>query len=304
MDTFTSILVDVDATASAQPAVERAALLARRCGAPLRVVDVMSATTDARRALPPDLDDELMRRRREQLARVARMVRDLPVDTEVLTGAPADALVQDVLRFGHDLLIRAHARDLVARGPARAAAVDLELFRRCPCPVWALGPGAFPPAPKILCAIDACAEDPVKQQLSVTVVELGLLLARLQEGSLILLHAWRPFGEEHVYSHATDDALAAHVDNTRSRSKMLVARFAESFGHRLAGTQLELRRGSIEDVIGEFVVAEGIDLVVVGTLARTGLTRRLVGNTAERVLQRVPCSVVAVKPEGFGRPVA
>jgi nucleotide-binding universal stress UspA family protein len=61
----------------------------------------------------------------------------------------------------------------------------------------------------------------------------------------------------------------------------------------------ELRRGSVDDVIGECVVADGVDLVVVGTIGRTGLTRRLVGNTAERVLQRVPCSVVGVKPDGF-----
>jgi nucleotide-binding universal stress UspA family protein len=41
--------------------------------------------------------------------------------------------------------------------------------------------------------------------------------------------------------------------------------------------------------------------VVMGTGARTGLTRRLVGDTADRVLQRVPCSVLAVKPDRIAR---
>ncbi len=298
MDTFTSILVDVDATAAAQPAVERAALIARRCGAPLRIVDVLSVPVDARRGLRADLEDELMTRRRQQLARIAYSVRDVTVDTDVLSGPPADALIEDVQRFGHDLVVRAHPRDLVARGPKPLVAVDSELFRRCPCPVWAVGPGVAPPTPRIVCAGDAAADDPVQRALSVKVVDLGLLLTRLQEGSLTLLYAWRPVGEEHVLSHGSDDAFAAHLDNTRSHAKQRLARFSESFGNRLAGVRLELRRGSPEDVIGEFAVAEGIDLVVMGTAARTGLTRMLVGNTAERVLQRVPCSVVAVKPDG------
>lgn len=71
----------------------------------------------------------------------------------------------------------------------------------------------------------------------------------------------------------SDDAFAAHLDNTRNHAKHRLARFSESFGNRLAGVRLELRRGSAEDVIGGFVVAEGIDLVVMGTAGRTGLTR-------------------------------
>lgn len=104
MNTFTSILVDIDATATAQPALERAAEIARKCGAPLRVVDVMSAPAEARRALREDLEDELMARRREKLARLAYGLRDVVAETDILAGTPADALIADVERFGHDLL--------------------------------------------------------------------------------------------------------------------------------------------------------------------------------------------------------
>lgn len=100
MNIFTSILVDVDATATAQPALERAAEIARKCGALLRIVDVMSAPADARRALRADLEDELMARRREQLARLAYGLRDVVAETDILAGTPVDALIEDVERFG------------------------------------------------------------------------------------------------------------------------------------------------------------------------------------------------------------
>jgi nucleotide-binding universal stress UspA family protein len=47
------------------------------------------------------------------------------------------------------------------------------------------------------------------------------------------------------------------------------------------------------------VVAEVIDLVVMGTVARAGIAGMLIGNTAERVLRKLPCSVLTVKPDVF-----
>ena len=45
------------------------------------------------------------------------------------------------------------------------------------------------------------------------------------------------------------------------------------------------------------------DLLVMGTVSRWGIARRLLGNTAERVLERVDCSLLTVKPEEFVSPV-
>ena len=46
------------------------------------------------------------------------------------------------------------------------------------------------------------------------------------------------------------------------------------------------------------------DLIVMGTVARTGISGFFMGNTAETILNRLDCSVLAVKPQGFETPVA
>ncbi|MCK7506615.1 MAG: universal stress protein [Desulfobacterales bacterium] len=48
---------------------------------------------------------------------------------------------------------------------------------------------------------------------------------------------------------------------------------------------------------------KGIELIVMGTVCRTGIAGFLMGNTAEMVLQQVNCSVLTVKPDGFKTPV-
>jgi universal stress protein E len=41
------------------------------------------------------------------------------------------------------------------------------------------------------------------------------------------------------------------------------------------------------------------DIVVMGAIARSGLRRVLIGSTAERVLESLPCDVLVVKPPDF-----
>jgi hypothetical protein len=49
-------------------------------------------------------------------------------------GPPSLSLVREVVRFRHDVLVRSHARDLVA--PPELHDVDVQLSRLCPCPLW------------------------------------------------------------------------------------------------------------------------------------------------------------------------
>ena len=51
------------------------------------------------------------------------------------------------------------------------------------------------------------------------------------------------------------------------------------------------------------VLRQKHDLVIMGTVCRTGVAGFFIGNTAENVLQQVDCSLLTVKPEDFVSPV-
>jgi nucleotide-binding universal stress UspA family protein len=303
MQPFKSILVDVDASVATHPALDRAVRIARACGAGLTIADVVTIPPDVHRYLEPGLEEEYVNRRRHQLDQVVRGVAGVPAEPALLSGRPGTALIREVLRGGHDLLMRSHARDIAARGSRPYGPVDMELFRQCPCPVMVVGPGAHSAHPRVLGAVHASTDDAGEQALNMKIVELTLLLARLEHGSPMVLQAWTPFAEPLVRSHYSTEAFTAYVDDVRRRATADLERLADASGGRLGPGQIQLRRGQPEDVIPEFVVAEGIDLVVMGTMARSGIAGLFIGNTAERVLRRMPCSVLAVKPDGFVSPV-
>ena len=302
MESFKRILVDVDAAATAHPALERAVRLARSSGATLTITDVMTAPPHAR--LPAALEEEMVGDRRQQLARIASTVTDVRAESRLLVGPPATVLIQEVLRSNHDLLMRSHARDLTTPGPKPFGAVDMELLRKCPCPVLLVRHGSAAPHPRIVAAINASTEETEEQMLNARIVDLSLLMAtHLDASAPLLLQAWAPAAERTIRSHAAADQFAGYVEEARQRATADLTRLAQSFEGRAAGLQPILRRGRPEDVIPEFVVAEGVDLMVMGTVARAGVAGLLIGNTAERVLRKLPCSVLTVKPDGFVSPV-
>ena len=197
--------------------------------------------------------------------------------------------------------MRSHARDLTSPGPKPFGAVDMELLRKCPCPVLLARHGKPAPNPQIVGAVNASTEEPDEQALNAKIVELTLLMAAdLDAAPPRLLHAWVPFAERKVRRHSAEEQFAVYVEDARRRAEAHLARLVQSVEGRMQPT---LRRGEADEVIPAFVVAEGIDLVVMGTVARSGISGMLIGNTAERILRKLPCSVLAVKPDGFVSPV-
>ena len=62
-----------------------------------------------------------------------------------------------------------------------------------------------------------------------------------------------------------------------------------------------MARGALN--LAPFARRHGMDIIVMGTVGRTGLPGLFIGNTAENVIDQVDCSLLAVRPEGFASPV-
>ncbi|MCA1767897.1 MAG: universal stress protein [Idiomarina sp.] len=69
------------------------------------------------------------------------------------------------------------------------------------------------------------------------------------------------------------------------------------------GVVIHHKRGVVDVLVPLMIKSLDIDTLVMGTLARTGFSGMLIGNTAENLLQKVSCSVLAFKPEAFRSPL-
>ena len=129
-------------------------------------------------------------------------------------------------------------------------------------------------------------------------------MARKESGELHIIHVWHLFGERYVRSGGMTEK---DVQEAKAQEKLEHKQRFDTLLSRVDVTDLKphlhLIEGDPDERIPELVVEQGIDLLVMGTLCRTGIAGFLIGNTAEEVLNQVDCSVLTLKPEGFVTPV-
>jgi nucleotide-binding universal stress UspA family protein len=307
------------ADASGDPAALRAAAaLADRYAAQLEVfacveppadLGVMArlSGTGAERLLE-DLTD---RRRAEVEALIATHVPGRAVPLHMGRGKTFVEVIRNVIAADIDLVVKA-AEPLSGVNRFLFASTDQHLLRKCPCPVWLHTPGTAAEPKRILAAVDVDAWDADEPEtlraLNRRVIEAARAVAAPSGAEVVVLHAWDAVGDGMVWAFSsTGDARAtaeAYVNEVIAARRAALDALLREVGDGDAPLIPRLVRGAPERVIEEEGRAMQADVVVMGTVARTGLGGVFIGNTAENIINSLGLPVLAVKPDGFVSPLA
>jgi nucleotide-binding universal stress UspA family protein len=213
----------------------------------------------------------------------------------LLEGDAIAALVSEVKRGHHDLLVvAAPSGDAVNAGRATAARV----VRQSPCPALLVHPGrAHRRRPRVLVAIDSGQVMRDRHRIARGLIEAGLWAAARLKGEMHVLHAWDSYGERQLVSSGVGRGeLQAYRQRLRAYAMSQLRAVVAPFGDRIPADRLHLEKGDAREAIPAFAKRSETDLLVIGTAARSGLARLFIGNTAEAVLNDLPCSMLGVRP--------
>lgn len=240
----------------------------------------------------------------------------IEIETKVVEGKPFVEVIKEVLQHKRDLVVKAAEPDTGVRS-FLFGATDMHLLRKSPCPVWLLKERADFGVRRILAAIDFNDLDPnsdnVTEPLNRKILELAHGLAKRHKADLHIVHSWNVVGEDLMRSsqvQSTKEEIEDYVDETRAVHEAWLEQLMQKAqewmrdeGFHASDAQIHLPKGRATHEIPR--VAENVqaDLIVMGTIARTGITGAIMGNTAETILHAIDCSVLAVKPDGFESPV-
>jgi len=235
------------------------------------------------------------------------------IRSAVLEGKVFLEVIRAVLRDRFDLVIKlAGTSGLVQR---LFGSDDMHLLRKCPCPVWLLRPGDGDGHPRRIVAafdIDVDGADSANAALNARILSHASSISAEAMAELHLVHAWDAPGELAVLTWSNnpvaDTALLVERERRLHQAGMdrLQEQLAQSLGaevYELIAPTFHMVKGAASKVIPETARSLGAELVVMGTVARTGVPGLLIGNTAETILEQLDCSVLAVKPPGFVTPV-
>jgi len=238
------------------------------------------------------------------------------IQTHILVGVPFLEIIREVLGNDRDLVIK--APDTQAWLDRVFTSGDMHLLRKCPCPVWLTRPGETKGYRRILAAVDVGGQYPESEQetrrvLNRNVIEMAVSLALADFAELHIVHAWEAVAESGMagaFMSTPDEQLEAYVGQLRTQHTAALDQAMQDATGNLGQETLDylkprahLVKGPARKEIPEMASRIGADLVVMGTVARTGIPGFFMGNTAETILNRLESSVLAIKPPGFVTPV-
>ncbi|ASP40431.1 universal stress protein UspA [Bacterioplanes sanyensis] len=251
------------------------------------------------------------RRRQDIQQQLSTLDGAADIDVQVGVGKRYVYTIQTVLQQGFDLVIK------VAESPSWIdrwlGSDDMHLLRKCPCPVWLMRPDDKDDYHQIVAAVDLSTSDDSEVQLNDDIVQLASSVCLSDFASLDVVSVYDApeagfvslWAEEpdKVQQRMLEQELLQH----EIAMKALLQRLSEHLGddaYDYLQPVPRLRQGVASQQLIEEAHATKADLLVMGTVARSGIPGVIIGNTAETVLSEVHCSVLAIKPAGFVSPVS
>jgi len=312
MQPFKNILLVAEGKPAERTALKRAVSLAKMNHAQLTVFSVVkSLPRDVQiliTAVPPgELQALAIEKHREHIEQFIAPLQNegASVAVKVVAGSPFIQIIRDVLRHNRDLVMITAEERKSRLKELLFGSTSMHLMRKCPCPVWVVKPGDGKHYARILAAVDIGIENRQTAELADRIVGLAILLARRERSRLHIVHTWDVWSEGFVRERAG-------IPRAEVEELMLGIRRMHESGLRDLLKKHDLRRvphrvhilkGDPGMIIPKIAERERVGLIVMGTVGRTGIGGLLIGNTAEKVLRQINCSVLTAKPEGFVTPV-
>ncbi len=307
MNRFKNILLVFDPERNDDNTVSLAIGLAGRNQSDLTLISVVEDLPPEVRMLDTGqpikgLLESVIKDRREQLQPLIESIGAAGIKAKILIvpGTPFLEIIRQVLRGQHDLvMVTAEGTDGLKE--RLFGSITMHLMRKCPCPVWAIKPATHKSFTRILAAIDPDSPG----NLDKLVMDLASSLAYLEKSELHVVHAWNLPGEEQIRNRGVilQGELDMWLRGVHSRRQKQLGDLLGHYSSLDLKPRVHLIQGRAGTVISEVVREEKIDLLVMGTVCRTGVGGFFIGNTAETVLSQVDCTVLSVKPEQFVTPV-
>lgn len=274
MQTIKRILVVIDPTREDNVALVRSRLLAGYLGADLHLL-----VCENRR----DLSDLL-----GELCRSLETAGIKASYTQAWHSNVTDTIIRTLMAEGCGLVIKQHTPD----NPLKKALLtpdDWKLLRYCPAPVLLAKGSALWMHGKVLAAVDLGDHDDQHQQLHDAIVSCAADIARMINGELHLLsaHPAPMLSAANPIYQLRETILAIYGEKA--------SRYLAEYSIAEGNTHID--EGPADNLIPRVAGQIGACVTVIGTVARTGISGALIGNTAEVVLDQLSGDVLVLKPD-------
>lgn len=306
MNTIKRIIAIIDPTKDHQHGLARSIDLAKKSGATITAfMTVYDFSYEMTTMLSGDereaMREAVIKDRKLWLNDLISPYKDISIEPLIIWhNRPYEAIIETVIEHDFDLVIKGTHQHSVLKSVIFTP-TDWHLVRKCPAPVLFVKEMAWPAKGNILAAVNAVSENEQHLALNKRIITDAQFLCELANATLNIVNAY-PATPVNIAIEIPEFNPNLYNESVKKHHIESTNKLADEFN--VGKAQCFIEEGLPEDVIPDVAKRLNSELVVIGTVGRTGLSAALVGNTAEHVIDSLDCDVLALKPDGYVSPLA
>jgi len=313
MDMYQNILVVIDPTTDEQKALKRAIDLASRIStaAPDQQINITAffsifdfsyeMTTILSSGERNTMRKMVITEKQQWLDDIISVTNSpIKITSKVVWhNRPFEAIIEQVIEHKYDLVVKGtHQHDKFKS--VVFTPTDWHILRKCPCPVLLVKEHEWPQQGNILAAVNVGSDEAEHLSLNEAITKQAKNIAQLITANVHLVNSF-PGTPVNIAIEIPEFDASEYNSAMQAHHKEAMNKHANSFDIPLSNTYVE--EGLPEAVIEQAALKIDAELVILGTIGRTGISAALIGNTAEHVIDQLDCDVLALKPDGYISPL-
>ena len=206
----------------------------------------------------------------------------------------AEAITTEVETHNYDLVVK-YTNAEESLKSLIVTPVDWQILRKCPTPILVVKDGDWKHQRRILVAVNVSDdENEAHSTFNDELVSLSMDLAdSLDRGNIHLVTAYPPT-PINMAIDLPEFSSGEYSSGLRGQYLLNMKALRQKYG--IDGDHTHVLEGFPEDVIPQVAEKLEAELVILGTIGRTGLSAAFLGNTAEHVISKLNCNILAIKP--------
>lgn len=277
-------------------AFEKARNMALKVGASIHILAVIEEYHYAYEDIEAEFESKRLSRTKEAVQRLTNdlIAEGIEVENTIDDGIAWYEILKHAIWTDCDWIMLSSTRSGASSDGSVLGSTARKVVRKSEKPVWVVQDTPTKPIKSIAVPVDL-------RPISAKLVTAGIELAKLLDAKVKLVHSLDYSGELAFFRYSDAEVRRAEYrkqvrTNARDQMKELAGESAES-------VEILLSDHNIVEVLPEMVAQGQADLVVMGSVSRTGIAGFIIGNSAEKLLDRLKCSLLVMKPDDWHNPI-
>lgn len=169
---------------------------------------------------------------------------------------------------------------------------DWQLFRQTTVPIYSVNDKPYQTNKAILVALDLATENEEKKQLNKRLLEEAFRLSVVTDSTLHCCHAIKI---PTLVKELNLIDVMAHIHDMKKEARESSQEWLTEYD--IDKKQVHIEEGIPSEVITDIARKIKAQCIIVGSMGRTGISEKLIGNTAEKVIRDAKSDLLVVRSE-------